>query len=48
MDNTVLIAIIGGLLGGSAVAALINQLDGSAFALAFWSLVRWAGCWSRL
>lgn len=26
MDNTVLIAIIGGLLGGSAVAALINQI----------------------
>lgn len=26
MDTTVLIAIIGGLLGGSAVAALINQI----------------------
>ena len=29
MDNTVLIAIIGGLLGGSAVAALINQIGES-------------------
>ncbi len=26
MDNTIIIAIIGGLLGGSAVAALINQI----------------------
>lgn len=26
MDTTILVAIIGGLLGGSAVAALINQI----------------------
>lgn len=26
MDNAILIAIIGGILGGSAVAALINQI----------------------
>ena len=29
MDNTLWIAIIGGLLGGSAVAALINQIGES-------------------
>lgn len=30
MDTTVIVAIIGGLLGGSAVAALINQIGESA------------------
>ena len=29
MDNTIVVAIIGGLLGGSAVAALINQIGES-------------------
>ena len=29
MDNTVLVAIIGGLLGGSTVAAIINQIGES-------------------